>query len=506
MITPQRMRALEANAAWLGVPRLLLMENAGAAVAREVARRGVVGKRVLVFAGLGNNGGDGFAAARHLANAGASVEVVLLGDPKLIATPEARANWQALQNLRRSVKCLVVRDSSELRALKEKKADVVIDAMLGIGAAGRPREPIASAARAINSMRAYKVAVDVPTGVDSLTGEASPEAVRCHLTVTFHDVKPGLKKAKRYAGEVIVADIGLPREAEITAGPGDVLMALPERRPESHKGEHGRLLVIGGGSSYTGAPALVALAALRAGVDLATIAAPAEAATVISSFSPDLIVAKLPGKDLTPEALPALRAQLERSSAVVVGPGLGTSNATRDAVIELARTLSQRHPGLPALFDADGLKAIASERKLLRGRGWVLTPHAREFELLTGIDLPADVEGRLEQVRTAAKELGCVLLLKAHVDVIASPSGEFALNYTGNPGMTVGGTGDVLAGIVGAFLAQGVEPFRAAVAGAFACGRAGDLCKLERGYEFTASDVIEKLPAVFSEARAAANL
>ncbi|MCS7131793.1 MAG: NAD(P)H-hydrate dehydratase, partial [Hadesarchaea archaeon] len=449
-----------------------------------------------------NNGGDGFVAARHLANAGAEVEVLLLGDPKLIATPEARANWQALQSLRRSVKCLAVRDSSELQALKGKKVDVVIDAMLGIGAVGRLREPIASAARAINSMRAYKVAVDVPTGVDSLTGEASPDAVRCHLTVTFHDLKPGLKKAKRCTGEVVVVDIGLPREAETTAGPGDVLMALPERRPESHKGEHGRLLVVGGGSSYTGAPALVALAALRSGVDLATVAAPAEAATVVSSFSPDLIAAKLPGKDLTPEALPELRRQLERCTAAVIGPGLGLSDATKEAVVELARELAEGHPELPALFDADGLKAIATERKLLRNRGWVLTPHAREFELLMGIDLPADVEGRLEQVRAAARELGCVLLLKAHVDVIASPTGEFALNYTGNPGMTVGGTGDVLAGIVGAFLAQRVEPFRAAVAGAFACGRAGDLCKLEKGYEFTASDVVEKLPAVFSEARA----
>jgi NAD(P)H-hydrate epimerase len=503
MITPQRMRGLEANAAWLGIPRLLLMENAGAAVAREVAKRGIAGKRVLIFAGLGNNGGDGFVAARHLANAGASVEVVLLGDPKLIATTEARTNWQALQNMRRGIKCLVVRDSSELRTLKGKKVDVVIDAMLGIGAAGRLREPISSAARLINSMRAYKVAVDVPTGVDALTGETSSEAVRCHLTVTFHDVKPGLEKARRHAGEVVVADIGLPREAETTAGPGDVLMALPERRPEAHKGEHGRLLVVGGGSSYTGAPALVALAALRSGVDLATIAAPAEAATAISSFSPDLIVAKLPGKDLTPEALPELRRQLERCTAAVIGPGLGMLDATREAVVEFARELVKGYPELPVLFDADGLKAIAPERKLLRNRGWVLTPHAREFELLTGIDLPADVEGRLEQVRTAAKELGCVLLLKAHVDIVASPDGEFALNYTGNPGMTVGGTGDVLAGIVGAFLAQGVEPFRAAVAGAFACGRAGDLCKLEKGYEFTAFDVVQKLPAVFSEVRTA---
>ncbi len=283
------------------------------------------------------------------------------------------------------------------------------------------------------------------------------------------------------------------------AGPGDVAAVIPKRRPEAHKGEHGRLLMVGGSSRYTGAPALVGLAALRSGIDLAIVVAPAETALVIASYSPDLITIRLPCRDLEPSVLPLLREDLKRADAVVIGSGLGTLAETRDAVVELARTLTREHGKLPVLFDADGLKAIATERELMRNPRWVLTPHAREFELLTGSDLPADVLGRVREVKRAAEELGCTILLKAHVDVIASPAGGVKLNYTGNPGMTVGGTGDVLAGIVGTFLAQGAEPFRAAVAGAWACGRAGDLCLKEKGHGFTASDVMEKLPQVLKE-------
>jgi hydroxyethylthiazole kinase-like uncharacterized protein yjeF len=281
----------------------------------------------------------------------------------------------------------------------------------------------------------------------------------------------------------------------------DVRVVIPKRKPESHKGDFGRLLIVGGGSRYVGAPALVGLAALRSGVDLAIIAAPEKTAWTINSFSPDLITIKLPCRDLESSALSELLSEMERSTAVVVGPGLGTLAKTRDAVIELARALREKYPTLPVLFDADGLKALASERGLAQGMPWVMTPHTGEFKILTGLELPSDIKGRVEQVKIAAQEFGCAILLKSHVDIIASASGDLKLNYTGNPGMTVGGTGDVLSGIVGAFLAQGTDPFRAAVAGAWVCGRAGDLCLKEKGYEFVASDLIDKLPEVFKEVR-----
>lgn len=285
------------------------------------------------------------------------------------------------------------------------------------------------------------------------------------------------------------------------AGRVDLKSALPERKPESHKGDFGRLLIVGGGSRYVGAPALVGLAALRAGVDLVTIAAPERAAWAINSISPDLITIKLPCETLRSGVLLEIFAELKRSTALVVGPGLGSDAKTLDAVTELAYKLRRAHPRLPAVFDADGLKAIAPDPRLVKWMPWVLTPHAGEFEALTGSELPPGVNDRAKMVKMAAERLRCAILLKSHVDIIASPRGEVKLNHTGNPGMTVGGTGDVLSGVVGAFLAQGARPFNAAVAGAWACGRAGDLCLRESGYGFLASDVIDKLPQVFREVR-----
>ncbi|MFH1821541.1 MAG: NAD(P)H-hydrate dehydratase [Methanobacteriota archaeon] len=284
-------------------------------------------------------------------------------------------------------------------------------------------------------------------------------------------------------------------------GKTDVRGIIPRRSPESHKGDFGRLLVVGGGSRYVGAPALVGLAALRSGVDLAVIAAPEKTAWTINTFSPDLITVKLHTQDLEPSDLLDISDELKRSTAVVVGPGLGSLLKTHDAIIKIAHELRKNHQKLPTIFDADALKAVASNRGLLRGMPWVVTPHAGEFKALTGYDLLANLRRRVEMVKKAAQELGCVFLLKGCVDIIASPHGNTKLNYTGNPGMTVGGTGDVLSGIIGAFLSQGSGPFEAAAAGAWICGRAGDLCMREMGYEFLASDVIDKLPEVFKEVR-----
>jgi NAD(P)H-hydrate epimerase len=279
----------------------------------------------------------------------------------------------------------------------------------------------------------------------------------------------------------------------------DVLAVLPKRRVDAHKGDYGRLLIVGGGSRYVGAPVLAGLAALRSGVDLVTIAAPEKAALAINSLSPDLITVKLPCSDLESAVLPEVFPELEGSTAVIVGPGLGVIPETGKSVLEIAEKL--RDLSRPALFDADGLKALAAGLDSARGMPWVLTPHAGEFKILSGSELPADSRARVQAVRAFAEKIKCTILLKSHVDIIASATGEVKLNRTGNPGMTVGGTGDVLSGIVGAFLAQGVGAFEAAAAGAWVCGRAGDLCFKERGFEFLASDLIGKLPEVFREVR-----
>jgi hydroxyethylthiazole kinase-like uncharacterized protein yjeF len=320
-------------------------------------------------------------------------------------------------------------------------------------------------------------------------------AVKANLTVTFYKAKPGLAKAKEYAGEVVVKKIGLPYEFERFAGPGDVTLAVKPRLPEAHKGMFGRLLVVGGSNVFSGAPALAALAALRTGVDIATVAAPETAATAISSMSPALITVKLKGKHLNSNNLPALKGELESATAVVLGPGLGLHNETKETAKEIIEMLDER--GTPLLLDADGLKAFGEFKRKL-DCPLVLTPHAREYEISTGNKLPNDTEGRAEAVQKMARKLGATILLKGPVDVI-SDGERTKFNFTGNAGMTVGGTGDVLSGVVGGLLAMGTDPFCAAVAGAFINGAAGDFVAVEKGYHMLPTDLLEWIPHVMDD-------
>jgi len=502
MIDLDRMQALEINSEWRGVSRRLLMENAGVKLAERIYDQVSGEGRVLIFAGTGNNGGDGFVAARHLINRGMEIGIVLLGKPGNIATGEAGENWEILSRMHLYSDFYIVRDSSDFQSLSVGECDVAVDAMLGTGIRGAPREPVASAIDYFNGLDSFKVAVDIPTGLDPDTGEVHESATGCDMTVTFHDTKPGLEEAsEECTGEIVTAGIGIPKTAEVRAGPGDVRLAVPERERSSHKGQNGRLLIIGGGWSYVGAPGLAGLAALNAGVDLATIAVPSKVADVVNSYAPDLITLRLPGSYLSPEAVPDIEEALGISTAALIGPGLGSEAETEDAVIDLMELLAEGFPDLPVLLDADGLKFASGRPDLLREGNFVVTPHAGEFEILAGDSISTDLEARIQEVSEKAKELGTPILLKAEKDICADEDGTTILNDTGNPGMTVGGTGDVLGGIVSAFLSKGIEPFRAMTAGAFLCGLAGDICEEGEGYEFTASDVKDKIPIAISRAR-----
>lgn len=490
--TSREMHALETNSEYFGVHRDQLMENAGRHIALEVASRAKPEKRVAIFCGLGGNGGDGFVAARHLIALGFKVTIVLAGKAREISNKTALENWEPLHFLKDEVPIHEVYDSS---LIPDIAADIVVDALLGTGAKGKPNPPIPQLIRKINAMKAFRVAVDVPTGVDADTGEVSGEAVKAHLTVTFHRTKKGLEKARKYVGELAVRDIGLPKEFENFAGPGDVSLVTKPRLPESHKGDFGRLLVVGGSETYSGAPTLVALAALRAGVDLAYVAAPEETARAISSLSPDLITIKLEGKHLKIKNISSLKKHIEVVDAVVLGPGLGLHAETREAVKAVVEAVEDA--GKPLLLDADGLKAFASFKRKLKVP-LVLTPHAGEYAILTGHKTPENLKDRVSELQKTAAELGAILLLKGAVDVV-SDGGRFKLNFTGNAGMTVGGTGDVLSGVVGAFLAQDVDPFEAAVAGAFVNGAAGDFVFAEKGFHMVATDLLDWIPRVLND-------
>ena len=491
-ISSREMRALEINAEYFGVSPLQLMENAGRNVAVEIASRFPKGRRVAVFCGLGGNGGDGFVAARHLLSMGFKVVVVLAGRGRDINHEAALKNWIALQFLHESIPVYEVTDSSTIPRVNP---DVVVDALLGTGPKGTLKQPMSALVEYINSIDAFRVAVDVPTGIDSDTGEVLGVAVKANVTLTFHAAKAGLDNAKAYVGELLVKDIGLPRELENYAGPGDVLLVAKKRSPSAHKGDFGRLLVIGGNEVFSGAPALVSLAALRTGVDLVYLATPAKTAQAISSLSPDLITIKLDGNHLNLGNMAALKPYLDTVDAVALGPGLGMHPETKEFVKACVNEVESA--GKPLLLDADGLKAFAEFKRPLKVP-FVLTPHAGEYAILTGRKVPETLEEKVADAQKTATKLNAVILLKGQVDVVCSEN-HSKLNFTGNPGMTVGGTGDVLSGVVASFLAQKADAFEAAAAGAFVNGAAGDFVADEVGYHMVASDLLDWIPQVLDD-------
>jgi hydroxyethylthiazole kinase-like uncharacterized protein yjeF len=492
VITSREMRALETNAEYFGISLLQLMENAGRNVAEEVAKRFPRGQRVVIFCGLGGNGGDGFVAARHLLNLGFEVMVVLAGRGRDICHEASLKNFVALTFLRGRIPVHEVTDSS---VIPQVEADLVVDALLGTGTRGKLKPPIQQLVDHINALNAFKLAVDVPTGVDSDTGDVLGSAVKANVTVTFYVEKAGLAEAKKYVGELVVKEIGLPNQFERYVGPGDVLAVVKKRLGFSHKGDFGRLLAIGGSEVFSGAPTLVSLAALRAGVDMVYLAAPAKTAQAMSSVSPDLITIKLDGNHLKPSNLDELKPYIEAVDAVVLGPGLGLHGDTKELVKICVGAVEAA--GKPLLLDADGLKAFAEFKHPLRVP-LVLTPHAGEYATLAGHSLHENFDDKVADVQKTASELNAVILLKGQVDVICSKK-RAKLNFTGNPGMTVGGTGDVLSGVVGALLAQKVDAFESAVAGAFVNGAAGDFVVNDIGYHMVATDLLDWIPRVLDD-------
>ena len=491
-ITSREMRSLEVNAEYFGVSLLQLMENAGRSIAQETISRFHKNKKAVIFCGTGGNGGDGFVAARHLLAADFEVTVVLVGRACDIGHTAALHNWNILQSLQGKVTLLEASDSA---LIPKVNAGIVVDAILGTGTKGKLRPLHSKFVDYINSINACRIAVDVPTGIDADTGEVLGTAVEADLTVTFHKNKAGLEKAKKNVGEIVVSDIGLPKEMEYFTGPGDVLLVSKQRNPTAHKGDFGRLLVIGGSQVFSGAPTLVSLAALRTGVDITYVAAPEKTAYSIASMSPDLITIKLEGDNLNVKNIETIKPYLGMVDAVVMGPGLGLSVETSKFVKACIDEIEKAKK--PLLLDADGLKAFAEFKRPLKVP-FVLTPHAGEFEILTGEKLSETQEERVAVTQAIAKKLNATVLVKGKTDIICSGD-RVKLNFTGNPGMTVGGTGDVLSGVVGGLLAQKFNAFEAAVAGAFVNGAAGDFVADEIGFHMVATDVIEWIPRVLED-------
>src|SRR2546422_526085 len=423
---------MDRNAEYFGVPILNLMEGAGRGVA-EVARSEfpIKGKRILVACGTGNNGGDGLVAARYLKGE-ARVTVLLAKPAKDVATPEARA---ALERLGPGVE-LVEGPSRSERLFKD--ADLIIDALLGIGVHGEIREPYATLIREMNGSGKPILSVDVPSGF-----EATP-SVRATVTAALIDAKEGMTEAT--AGKVRVVDIGFPKDVMEHVGPGELLY-YPVPRQDSHKGQNGRLLVVGGGP-YTGAPAFVGLAAYRIGVDVVHIATPSIAFEPVAAYSPNLIVHPLPGARFLKTDVGPILEIASGMDAAVIGPGLGASDTTKDAIRVLVRALN-----LPMVLDADALTAAGADLSCPPGKRGLVTTHHKEFEVLPGRTLPSELPAKIEAVKGVAREIGFTVLLKGSPDIITDGAAH-RKNKVHNVGMTKGGTGDPLAGICGARLAR----------------------------------------------------
>lgn len=510
-LSSAEMAAIDENCKFFGLSSAQLMENAGAGIANVIKRK-FKGKaknvKVTVMAGKGNNGGDAFVAARHLQlkKDNFDVRVILVGNSKDLRTEESRRNWQILKACGYDME--EITDSSELRARETllKRSDVIIDAIFGTGVRGEIRGPEATAIDLINETNtAFVVSGDIPSGLDSDTGE-SEKAVRANVTVTFHRAKKGLLKtdAKEHVGELVVAGIGIPEGIENLAGPGDVRLIVRHRKPSSHKGDNGRVLIVGGGP-FSGAPTLAALGALRAGADWVTIAAPKSVSSVISSLSPNLIVQPLSSDILVEKDVPTVLNLMRAHDVVVIGMGLGAEEETKRAT----RMIIEDEASKRVVVDADGFYGLHLPLKMEEEDKFVIvTPHAGEFSKMElkgrGVKVPPSedlIDERIKFVKDFSSANRVTTLMKGPTDII-SDGVRVKQNKAGNAGMTVGGTGDVLAGVTGAFFAIATdEPLKAATAAAFVNGVAGDIAFENNGFGLLATDVVENIPEVMKGMR-----
>lgn len=515
LLTAEQMRELDRRTIEeYGTPGAVLMDRAGSCVADIVQRitdsSGLTDPVIQLLAGRGNNGGDAFAAARHLYERGEQVGVCLAGSEDQIRG-DARTHLEHMQSA--GIALLELATLDDWKAAKESMppGDIIVDGLLGIGVQGPARGPVAGA---ISYIRSYAdsslvVAIDVPSGMDADSGRVEGEAVQADVTVTMGLPKSGLieSAAQEYVGDLEVADIGFPDEYvdQIPADPERVvihesdLYPLFERRKRgSHKGNYGHVLIVGGSRHYSGAVALAARAAIRSGAGLVTAWVPESIVPIVAATAPEIIVRGAPETEtgsLSADLWAQWKDELASYSAALIGPGM-TRHADTQKVTE--RFLAAAP--IPLVLDADAISVLAGEAGLLKSAkaSLVLTPHPGEFAALFGKTV-ADVQAdRVHHALNAAGTLNAVMVLKGSRTVVAGPEPPAHINLSGNPGMATGGTGDVLAGMLVSLIGQGFSPLDAARAAVALHGRVGDHMAWRKSQAgLIASDLIEELPYAF---------
>lgn len=504
LVTAQEMKELDTQAqAAYAVPGIVLMDNAAQAVADAAheALEELDGEKVLLFCGGGNNGGDGFGAARWLQNYGAKVRVFVVGSAPEAISGDAALELTMLQKTGVQVELLTSEDDWLVAELAAAKADVIIDALLGTGFHGELQGNFLRACQLINDSGKYVVAVDVPTGVNADNGSAAENAVRADKTVTMALVKTGLLlyPGREYCGDIELADIGLPLQLvedypshkyRLTA---DIVRELlPLRKADAHKGDAGRVVICAGSPGYTGAAALCADAAVKAGAGLVSLYTPLSSRDVLATKLTEVMVhgllERMPGI-LGGSAAGDVLKNANAADVLAMGPGLGTSESTQQAVREILQKLI-----VPVIIDADALTALVGNTEILTQMqaAKVLTPHPGEMARLTGKEISEINADRISIAAEYAKEWQAVVVLKGAPTVIACPDGTTYVNSTGTSALATGGSGDVLTGIIAGLAGQEISLQEAAVCGVYLHGLTAELSGIDIG--LAAGEIAPLLP------------
>jgi ADP-dependent NAD(P)H-hydrate dehydratase / NAD(P)H-hydrate epimerase len=512
IVSAEDMRAIDrATSERFGVPSLTLMENAGSAVARFVLSDYPQSDRVAVVCGKGNNGGDGFVAARKLSEAHKAVRVLLLCDPA-----ELRGD-AAIMFKKLKTAPLVVRDEKHLNSSDAAEifaSDLIIDAILGTGFRPPVSPLYAAAISKINSITAPIVAVDIPSGADADAMKAEQGTIaRADAIVTFTAPRPAHVFGQLTKGPTVIAPIGSPVEAIVSklgldlGTPLDFAGLLAPRARDANKGSYGHVLVVGGSLGKSGAAAMAGFSVLRTGAGLSTIATPRSILATVAGFHPEVMtepLAETSEGTISLEALETVETLSEKKSVLAIGPGISRNHETS----EFVRTLVKRGSvgdGISIVLDADALNAFENVSDKLNGKGrtLVITPHPGEMSRLTGLTIAEVQANRLDVARRFSSEHQLIVVLKGHRTLVASPDGTVWVNPTGNPGMATGGTGDILTGMVAGMLAQHPhQPLEAAALTVYLHGLAGDIAARSIGEgSLVATDLVRYLPEAFADAR-----
>ena len=511
IVSAAEMREIDrATSSRFEVPSLVLMENAGAAVAKFVLHKYPAAQNVTVLCGKGNNGGDGFVVARRLHEAGKSVQVLLLADPSQLSGDGA----EMFRRLR--VPIIKILSSADLKSASVQKlfrASLLIDAILGTGFNPPVTGVYAECIAALNQSSGPVIAVDIPSGVNA--DATCPDAglvARADAIVTFTAPRPAHAFLNMIQGPTMIVPIGSPQEAitsdlklNLTTA-RDLVTLMGPRPADANKGNFGHALIVGGSVGKAGSVAMAGMAALRVGAGLATVATPMSILPTVAGFAPEIMTEALSDTNAGTIGMRSfefglLDSLVEGKRAIAIGPGMGRHLETE----ELVRTCVERYRG-PLILDADAINAFqgCNERLTGAGRSVILTPHPGEMARLLGVTVDAVQSDRLNLARTFAREHHVIVVLKGHRTLTVGPDGNAFVNPTGNPGMATGGTGDVLTGIIAGLVAQNPERvFEAIAAAVFVHGLAGDAARDIVGeYSLVATDLLKFLPEAFRRAHA----